>query len=124
MFISALTVVPSDFFTVLSKYTKKGCRVLAIAHRSIQIKAHRMDKLNRYFPSPSEFVYSTDIDLICRDEVECDLTFLGLLIMQNKLKPETAPIIGILHSANIRTVMVTGTVYPVFLLTQSIVCFC
>ena len=44
----------------------------------------------------------------CRDEVECDLTLLGLMIMQNKLKPETAPVIAILHSANIRTVMVTG----------------
>ena len=43
-----------------------------------------------------------------RDEVECDLSLLGLLIMQNKLKPQTAPVISILHSANIRTVMVTG----------------
>ena len=48
-------------------------------------------------------------NIFCRDEVECDLTLLGLLIMQNKLKPETAPVIAMLHSANIRTVMITGT---------------
>ena len=43
-----------------------------------------------------------------RDEVERDLTFAGLMIMQNKLKPETAPVITTLRYANIRTVMITG----------------
>jgi len=43
-----------------------------------------------------------------RDEVERDLTFTGLMIMQNKLKPETAPVITTLRYANIRTVMITG----------------
>ena len=50
----------------------------------------------------------TIYNFTCRDEVECDLTFLGLMVMQNKLKPETAPVIDILHSAKIRTVMITG----------------
>ena len=40
--------------------------------------------------------------------MECDLTFVGLLVMQNKLKPETTPIITTLQEADIRTVMVTG----------------
>ncbi|KAG7163306.1 cation-transporting ATPase 13A3-like 1 [Homarus americanus] len=40
--------------------------------------------------------------------VECDLTFVGLLILQNMLKPETKPVICQLQKANIRTVMVTG----------------
>jgi cation-transporting ATPase 13A2 len=40
--------------------------------------------------------------------VECDLIFLGLLVMQNTLKPETTPVIRLLHNANIRTVMITG----------------
>lgn len=42
--------VPPDFFTVLSKYTKKGCRVLALAHRYIQVKPHRINKVSRYCP--------------------------------------------------------------------------
>ena len=37
-----------------------------------------------------------------------DLTFLGFLVMQNKLKPETTPVIEELHRASIKTVMVTG----------------
>ena len=45
----------------------------------------------------------------CRDHVENNLTFLGLLVMENRLKPETTPIIRQLKQAAIRTVMVTGT---------------
>ena len=40
--------------------------------------------------------------------MECDLTFLGLLVMENRLKPETSPVIHQLSEANIRTIMVTG----------------
>ena len=36
------------------------------------------------------------------------MTFLGLLVMENRLKPETTPIIRQLKEAAIRTVMVTG----------------
>ena len=43
-----------------------------------------------------------------REEVECDLQFLGLLVMENRLKQETKPIIRQLQDANIRTIMVTG----------------
>ena len=43
-----------------------------------------------------------------REQVECDLTFLGLLVMENRLKPETTPVIRQLSEANIRTIMVTG----------------
>lgn len=45
---------------------------------------------------------------VCRDVVESDLSFVGLLIMENKLKPETTPVIQQLKQANIPTVMVTG----------------
>lgn len=45
-----------------------------------------------------------------RGAVECDLTFCGLLVMENRLKPQTTPTIKILHDAQIRTVMITGMV--------------
>jgi len=44
----------------------------------------------------------------CSDSVESDLELIGLIIFENKLKPETTPVIRELHEANIRTVMVTG----------------
>ena len=43
-----------------------------------------------------------------REELECDLTMTGLLIMENRLKPRTTEIIDELKRANIRPVMVTG----------------
>lgn len=46
--------------------------------------------------------------LTVREEVESDLTFLGLLIMENRLKRETKPVLEELSAAHIRTVMVTG----------------
>ena len=44
----------------------------------------------------------------CSDHVEANMEFLGLIIMQNKLKAETPAVLQDLHRANIRTVMVTG----------------
>lgn len=43
-----------------------------------------------------------------RDDIEKDFVFLGFLIMENKLKNVTTEIIDLLHSAEIKTVMVTG----------------
>jgi cation-transporting ATPase 13A3/4/5 len=45
---------------------------------------------------------------IQRSEIEKDLTFLGLLIMENKLKPETPGAIAKLQECRVRTVMATG----------------
>lgn len=41
--------------------------------------------------------------------MESDLIFLGLLILENRLKEETKPVLEELISARIRTVMITGT---------------
>uniref|UniRef100_A0A2C9M2A2 Cation-transporting P-type ATPase C-terminal domain-containing protein n=1 Tax=Biomphalaria glabrata TaxID=6526 RepID=A0A2C9M2A2_BIOGL len=43
-----------------------------------------------------------------REQVEHNLTFLGLLVMENRLKPQSAPVICELNDADIRTIMVTG----------------
>ena len=47
----------------------------------------------------------------CREEAESDLTFLGLLIFQNKLKPQSKPVIRTLLAADIRCVMITGNTW-------------
>ncbi|MBW00499.1 putative cation-transporting ATPase 13A3, partial [Eschrichtius robustus] len=43
-----------------------------------------------------------------RDAIENNMDFMGLIIMQNKLKRETPAVLEDLHKASIRTVMVTG----------------
>ncbi|KFM62152.1 putative cation-transporting ATPase 13A4, partial [Stegodyphus mimosarum] len=43
-----------------------------------------------------------------REELEKDLQFLGLIILENSLKPETIPSLNVLRDANIRSIMITG----------------
>ncbi|XP_061739900.1 polyamine-transporting ATPase 13A3 isoform X2 [Nerophis ophidion] len=83
--------VPDTFAEVLEGYTKQGFRVIALAHRRLGSKLNWHKVLN-----------------ISRDHIETNMNFLGLIIMQNKLKTETAAVLQDLHRANIRTVMVTG----------------
>ncbi|XP_063298835.1 polyamine-transporting ATPase 13A3 [Pelobates fuscus] len=83
--------VPADFAIVLEEYTKQGYRVIALAHRRLESKIswHKVQNISR-------------------DAIENNMTFLGLIIMQNKLKQETPAVLEDLRKANIRMVMVTG----------------
>ncbi|XP_075363281.1 polyamine-transporting ATPase 13A3 isoform X4 [Mycteria americana] len=83
--------VPVDFERVLEEYTKQGFRVIALAHRKLESKLtwHKVQTINR-------------------DAIESNMDFMGLIIMQNKLKQETPAVLEDLRKANIRTVMVTG----------------
>ncbi|XP_052213328.1 polyamine-transporting ATPase 13A3-like isoform X2 [Dreissena polymorpha] len=83
--------VPADFHRIMMTYTRYGYRVLALAWKQL----------------PNKYNY-VKVQRIQRDAVEKELTFLGLLVMENKLKPETTPVIEQLIGANIRTIMVTG----------------
>uniref|UniRef100_A0ABI7VUE3 Cation-transporting ATPase n=1 Tax=Felis catus TaxID=9685 RepID=A0ABI7VUE3_FELCA len=73
--------VPKNFPQELRKYTIQGFRVIAFAHKGLKMK---------------------------KEKVESDLTFLGLLIMENRLKKESKSVLKELHEACIRTVMITG----------------
>ena len=48
------------------------------------------------------------ICLLNSNVVESELIFAGLIVMQNRLKPETSPVIQTLFKASIRPVMITG----------------
>ncbi|XP_060794319.1 cation-transporting ATPase 13A2 isoform X2 [Neoarius graeffei] len=80
--------VPSQFTSIFQEFTSEGFRVLALAYK--ELDAH------------------TDLTSIERTNVEADLQFLGLLVMKNQVKPESAGVISILKRALIRPVMVTG----------------
>uniref|UniRef100_A0A4X2M375 Cation-transporting ATPase n=1 Tax=Vombatus ursinus TaxID=29139 RepID=A0A4X2M375_VOMUR len=80
--------VPSNFASELQNYTMQGFRVIGLAYKRLESNHH--------------------IAAWTREKVESDLTFLGLLILENRLKEETKPVLEELASANIRTVMVTG----------------
>ncbi|XP_078511981.1 putative cation-transporting ATPase 13A4 [Lissotriton helveticus] len=82
--------VPSNFSSELQIYTMQGFRVIGFAYK----------------PMPSQT--PSELHSLAREEVESNLEFLGLLVMENQLKPETKPVLEELLEARIRTVMVTG----------------
>ncbi|KAG6886168.1 hypothetical protein C0993_000686 [Termitomyces sp. T159_Od127] len=81
---------PQDYDDLLSYYTKRGYRVIAIAGKSIEglswLKAQRMK----------------------REQAESGLQFLGLIIFENRLKSGTTPAIQALRSAHLACRMITG----------------
>ncbi|POI32970.1 hypothetical protein CIB84_003278 [Bambusicola thoracicus] len=82
--------VPSDFLEELKTYTSQGFRVIALAHKVLSL--------------PED----VDVSDLEREEAESGLEFLGLLVMENRLKPETKPVLRELAAARIRSIMVTG----------------
>ncbi|KAL3272232.1 hypothetical protein HHI36_022715 [Cryptolaemus montrouzieri] len=81
--------LPHNFHEVLENYTQDGCRVIAIAHKEVKMSYTKIQKIQR-------------------EVLEKDMHFLGLIILENRLKPETAPCIQVLNDANVRIIMVTG----------------
>ncbi|KAF9123796.1 hypothetical protein BGW39_008689 [Mortierella sp. 14UC] len=81
--------LPLDYQERLAYYTHHGYRVIACAYKSVPtlnfIRAQRLK----------------------REQAEADLTFLGFIVFENKLKPTTAPIIATLGNARIRQVIVS-----------------
>ncbi|KAF6344042.1 ATPase cation transporting 13A2 [Rhinolophus ferrumequinum] len=83
--------VPTNFAQMLQNYTAAGYRVVALAGKPLPI-APSLEAAQQ----------------LTRDAVERELSLLGLLVMRNLLKPQTAPVIQALRNTCIRTVMVTG----------------
>ncbi|XP_073434756.1 probable cation-transporting ATPase 13A4 [Dendrobates tinctorius] len=82
--------VPENFCSELQLYTTQGFREIGLAYKIIQ------------------FTKDMDTETYTREEVESDLLFLGLLILENRLKPETIPVLKEITNASIRPVMITG----------------
>ena len=67
--------VPHNFESVLKQYTQNGYRVLGLACKVFSVEE------------------GANIGEVKREEVENGVRFLGFLVMQNKLKKETRPVI-------------------------------
>ena len=113
-----------NYHDVLMHYTMQGYRVIALAWRQLgpRLNYVRMQRAQR-----EELEQQLDfLGLCCRYDVtmlswhrntvctavlkcECCLHFVGLLVMENRLKVQTTPVIRQLKLAAIRPVMVTGT---------------
>ena len=83
--------IPRNYHEQLKELTVNGFRVIGLAVKELDRKVNWVA-----------------IQKMKRTEVESELTFLGFLVMQNTLKPESEPVITELKDAAIRCVMVTG----------------
>lgn len=81
--------VPDNFHDVLESYTQEGYRVIALAYKELDLSYDQIHNLQR-------------------ESIEKDLTLIGLIVMENRLKPDTTPCIKALNEAQIRVIMVTG----------------
>lgn len=83
--------IPTDFNEKLNFYAQQGYRIIALAYKP----------LDRKMTYPK-------IQRVSREKIESELEFLGFVILENRLKPDSEKVIKILNDANIRTIMVTG----------------
>jgi cation-transporting ATPase 13A2 len=84
-----IETIPEDFNDVLSHYTTKGYRVLALSMKFIKVDASKIQSLER-------------------DLLESEMVYLGLLVVKNKLKSRTRSSIQTLRDADLKMVMATG----------------
>ncbi|KAI9746524.1 MAG: hypothetical protein M1818_000237 [Claussenomyces sp. TS43310] len=81
---------PADYEELLAYYTHRGYRVIACATKHIaQLSWVKSQKMKR-------------------QDAESELSFIGFIIFENKLKSSTAQVLQELEEAEIRKVMCTG----------------
>ena len=83
------STIPESFDETLNNYTTRGYRVLGMAAKSLKMSFKQSQEIKR-------------------DIVEKNMIFLGLLIVQNKLKEKTKECLEKFDNADLRMVMATG----------------
>eukprot|EP00116_Pleurobrachia_bachei_P000600 sb/3460862/ len=87
--LSSPDSIPAGFEETLLSYTSEGFRVIAFAWKPLEMPWH-------------------SVQTMPRSGAECDLQFIGLLVMENHLKEDTTQCITELSLSNTQVCMVTG----------------
>jgi len=85
-----LKQVPSDYDSTFKSYSRSGCRVLALANKTISFKSEKQ-------------IFDME-----RQSVESELTFAGFLILRCPLKPDSKNAVAMLRKSSHRVIMITG----------------
>ena len=88
--ISEPNSIPPDFDRVTAQLAREGCYVLAMAHLDLGE------------------VDSDQVKDWTREQLESKVSFMGLVLFKNMLKPDTKDAIYRLKEGSTRTVMITG----------------
>lgn len=88
-----LLKLPPDYEETYKYFTRKGSRVLALAYK--------------YLSTESE-LGSGRINEFKREQIECDLTFAGFLVLHCPLKDDAKKSVQMLNESSHRVVMITG----------------
>jgi len=83
------STIPESFEDTLNTYTSRGYRVLGMAAKSLTMNFKQSQEIKR-------------------EIVEKNMVFLGLLIVQNKLKEKTKESLEKFDNADLRMIMATG----------------
>lgn len=83
------TSLPPDFDSLLKSLSEEGFRVLGCGYKNLENNIEKIQQESRA-------------------NLEKDLTFCGLLVMGNQLKPQTKAILKQVKEAEVRQCMVTG----------------
>ena len=106
----------------MDTYTKQGFRVIALAHRLVETQTiHKLQKAQRedfehrltFLGSvQNSYLQSTKFFIVyLRNHFSPGL---GLIVLENRLKPDTKAVLNQLQTADVRTIMVTGTFLYVY----------
>ncbi|XP_076391219.1 polyamine-transporting ATPase 13A3 isoform X1 [Megachile rotundata] len=87
--LSKPETIPKDIMFCLKRYTEQGYRVIAMGRKELSESNAKIVKLPR-------------------DAIEQNLEFLGLVVMENRLKLPTIPVIQELRAADMHVLMITG----------------
>ncbi|XP_012255739.2 polyamine-transporting ATPase 13A3-like [Athalia rosae] len=87
--LSKIETIPKDIMESLQQYTEQGYRVIAMGRTVVESNYAKIQRMPR-------------------EQVEQNLEFLGLVIMENRLKEPTIEVIKELKEANLHVVMITG----------------
>lgn len=88
--LSRSETVPNQIWDKLKEYTEKGYRVIGMGTKTLyDVPFNKIKELNR-------------------ENIEIELEFIGLLVLENRLKPQTKSAINVLSEAGLKIVMITG----------------
>ncbi|KKA30914.1 hypothetical protein TD95_002619 [Thielaviopsis punctulata] len=88
-----LSVVPEHYEETFKYFTRRGSRVLALAYKQL---------------SSNDEYGANKLNDLKREDIECDLTFAGFLVLHCPLKDDALEAVRSLNESSHRVVMITG----------------